>query len=84
MALTPDTKSQLLEPAAQRLVQEFKKMYYGWCAEQARVPRKPEGSEEGPSHPDDGALEREMSFSNRFPKDPSDPRDFKLIPVMLE
>lgn len=84
MSLKKDNIRQFLEPATQRLFQEFKGTYYDWCAEQAGVPRKPEGPDERPRHPDEVALKREKSFSDRFPKDPNSPQDFKLITLMLE
>ncbi|CAG7566435.1 unnamed protein product [Fusarium equiseti] len=84
MSLKRDNIKQFLEPAAQRLFQEFKGTYYDWCAERAGLSRKPEGSDEAPRHPHESALKCEKSFSDRFPKDPNDPRDFKLIPLMLE
>lgn len=80
MSLKKDTIRQFLEPAAQRLLQDFKGTYYDWCAEQVGVPRKPEG----PSHRDEVALKREKSFSDLFPKTPQRPRDFELMGVMLE
>ncbi|RBR24416.1 uncharacterized protein FIESC28_02906 [Fusarium coffeatum] len=80
MSLKKNNIRQFLQPAAQRLLQDFKGTYYDWCAEQAGVPRKPEG----PSHPDDVALKREESFSDRLPKNPQRPRDFELMDVMLE
>ncbi|KAI1072998.1 hypothetical protein LB507_009143 [Fusarium sp. FIESC RH6] len=66
MSLKRNNIKQFLEPAAQRMLQEFKGTYYDWCAEQAGVPRIPEGD----NHPDEVALKREDSFSDRLPRNP--------------
>ena len=80
MSLEVDNISQFLKPDAQCLLQAFKGTYYDWCAKQAGVPREPTG----PSHPDDFAPKSERFFSDMFPKNPTTPREFDLISVMLE